>query len=184
MIDPLTIGVGALLWAVFRKQSNTEFGKQTPERAEVYRNAMEYCHDPARLTALAADFKKFGLKAEAHCLTMRAKWRGRTPEQKTAHDAIFTKAMASTNAEAIADVAKIFESMTATIKAAQLRERIKSLTAAAEAAAQAATPEVVHEPEVIAKPAETAPAPVANGMSRHTPVPEETESETRPIAQA
>lgn len=179
MIDPLTIGVGALLWAVFKKQSNTEFGKATPERAEVYRNAMEYCHDPARLVALADDFKKFGLKAEAYALTTRAKWRSRTPEQKASHDAVFAKAMQSVNVEAILDVAKVFESMTATIKAAQLRERVKSLAAAAEAAQAEPEPgPVVHEPEVIAKPE----AP--NGMSRHTPVPDETESEIRPIAQA
>lgn len=171
MFDPMTIGIGALLFAVFKKQSNTHFGQTTPERAEVYRNAMEYCHDPNKLVELAKDFEKFGLKAEAHCLKMRAKWRSRTPEQKKAHDEIFAKAMRSEKVEGILEVARIFESMTATIKAAQLRERAKSLTE-----------QKAVEPEVVSKSEGPQGGSNPNGMSRHTD--ETGESEVRPVAQA
>jgi len=127
MFDPLTLGVGAIVWLAFRKQSNSQYGVLTPEREEVYRNAIEHCQDPQKLKALAAEYEKHGLKAQAHVMRLRAGWRARTPEQKAAHEQIFVKALQSTNVDAILEVAKVFESMTATVKAQQLRERVKSL---------------------------------------------------------
>jgi hypothetical protein len=111
----------------FKKQSSTAFGVLTPEREEVYKNAMEYLQDPVKLRDLAANFEKEGLKAQAHWMRKRAEWRARPDEVKAKHNAIFEKALESENIQAILDVAKIFESLTATIKAAQLRERAKSL---------------------------------------------------------
>lgn len=128
MFDPLTIGVSALVWLAFRKRSDSQFGQLTPEREEVYRNAMEF-GDPQRLVEFSRDFDKFGLKTQALLMRERAKWRSRSPEQKNEHDAIFAKALQSNNPEAILEIANIFHSMTATVKANQLRERVKSLRA-------------------------------------------------------
>ena len=185
MLDPLTIGVGLLIWGVFRKQSGTEFGVLTPEREEVYRNALEYCQDPARLMQLADSYEKEGLKAEAHWLRKRAEWRSRSPEVKAKHDAIFAKAMQSTNGQAILEVAQAFEQMTATVKANQLRERVQSLQAAhlrAEIAAEAAADQAEHativmpekdKPNVVET---TATEAKSNGMSGHTPPVEASET--------
>jgi hypothetical protein len=186
MLDPLTIGIGLLLWAAFRKQSGTEFGVLTPEREEVYRNALEYCQDPQRLRQLADNFEKEGLKAEAFVMKKRAEWRSRTPEVKAKHDAIFAKALESTNIQGILGVAQAFEQMTATVKAKQLQERVQSLQAAqirsdiaAEAAADAAEHATIVIPEKD-KPnvVETTAEVKSNGMSGHTPsTPETTESD-------
>lgn len=158
MIDPVTIGIGALIWAVFKKQNNTQFGQLTPERDEVYRNAMEYLRDPSKLRELAKEFHREGLRAQAIFLQKRAEWRARGPELKAKHEAIFAKALQSTNIQAILEVAKQFEGMTATIKAAQLRERVKSLRAI-ESSAEEKPEESESEPEVRASP--------EGNMSRH-----------------
>jgi hypothetical protein len=136
--DPLTIGLGALIYLAFRKHGDTQFGVLTPERQEVYVNALEHCNDPERLRNLAVEFEKFGLKTEGVMLRKRADWRGRSPQQKMQHDAVFKKAMASTNVAAIQEVAKAFESLTATVKAKQLRDHAENIQkATAEAAVKA-----------------------------------------------
>lgn len=160
MFDPITIGVGALIWMAFKKQSSTAFGVLTPEREEVYKNAMEYLQDPVKLRDLAANFEKEGLKAQAHWMRKRAEWRARPDEVKAKHNAIFEKALESENIQAILDVAKIFESLTATIKAAQLRERAKSLKALRD---EAKTVETTAEDSE-----EFNSNPSAADMSRHT----------------
>lgn len=126
-MDPLTIGVGIALWLAFRKQGESQFGVLTPEREEVYKNALEHLKDPMRLMELAKEFQVTGLKAQAAILRKRAEWRGRTDQQRESHEAIFKKAMQSENIQAILHVAQAFEDMTATVKAAQLRERVTNL---------------------------------------------------------
>ncbi len=187
MFDPVTIGIGLLIWKAFNTQAGKDFGILTPARKEVYNNAMEYA-PPDKLRLLADDFQKEGLKAEAHWMRVRADWRSRPPEVKRKHDDVFAKALQSEKVEGILDVAKIFENMTATIKAAQLRARATSLTEAREAAA---APPPAPEPESAPVAEVAGPAPVAaptevltnegwqdlttdgrtpaeNGMSRHT----------------
>ena len=138
-MDPLTIGVGLAVWLMFRKQGESQFGVLTPEREEVYKNALEHLKDPMRLMDLAKEFQTTGLKAQAATLNKRAQWRARTDEQREAHEAIFNKAMNSTNVQAILHVAQAFESMTATVKALRLRDRAKTLLKEqAEKAAKAA----------------------------------------------
>jgi len=126
-MDPLSIGIGLALWLAFRKQGESQFGVLTPEREEVYKNALEHLKDPMRLVELAKEFHVTGLKAQAAMLRKRAEWRGRTDQQREAHEAIFEKAMNSTNVQAILHVAQAVEGMTATIKAARLRDRVKTL---------------------------------------------------------
>lgn len=161
MFDPVTIGIGLLIWKAFNNQSGKDFGVLTPVRKEVYNNAMEY-GPPDKLRLLADDFQKEGLKAEAHWMRVRADWRSRPAEVKRKHDDVFAKALQSEKVEGILEVAKIFENMTATIKAAQLKARATSLLEARQAAvapppapAPAATPEVAGPP-----PETTPPVPV------------------------
>jgi len=125
--DPLTIGVSLLVWLAFRNQSNTQFGVMTPQREEVYRNALEKLKDPEKMRALANEFTKFGLKAEASMLRRRAAWRGRSPELRQQHEDIFQRALASSNIDGILRVAAIFEEETATLKAARLRQHAKEV---------------------------------------------------------
>src|SRR6185369_12180104 len=101
MLDPTTIGIGLALWFGFRKQQNTQFGVLTPQREEVYRNALEFLQDPMKLTELAEHYQQEGLKVQAAMLRKRAEWRGRTTPVKAQHEHIFNQAMASTNQHAI-----------------------------------------------------------------------------------
>jgi arginine utilization protein RocB len=126
-MDPLTIGIGLAVWLAFRKQGESQFGVLTPEREEVYKNALEHLKDPMRLVELAKEFQTTGLKAQAATLRKRAEWRARSDQQREAHEEIFQRAMKSTNVQAILHVAQAFESMTATVKAAHLRQRARDL---------------------------------------------------------
>ena len=125
--DPITIGVGALLWMAFKKQSGTQFGAMTPEREELFRNAMAHCVDPQKLAKLADIFRQEGLKVEAQVLKKRAEWRGRSEAKRKEHQEIFERAMKSESAQAILTVAAAFEDMTATFKASKLRERVQKI---------------------------------------------------------
>jgi hypothetical protein len=154
--DPISIGVGVLVWLAFKKQGGTNFGKMTAEREDLFRNAMAHCADPAKLGFLADEFKKEGLKAEAYALKKRSEWRGRTEDVRKAHSDIFEKAIKSENALAILSVAAAFEDMTATVKAKQLRDRAQALNEQAlkkqaelDAEAAKAKPAPVEKPENI-----------------------------------
>lgn len=159
--DPISIGVGVLVWLAFKKQSGTQFGAMTAEREDLFRNAMAHCADPKKLAFLANEFKKEGLKAEAYALKKRSEWRGRSEDVRAAHASIFEKALNSENATAILSVAAAFEDMTATVKAKQLRERAQLLNeqalkkhAEAEAAKAAKSKQDIEAP---AKPVQDIP---------------------------
>jgi hypothetical protein len=156
--DPLTVGGGFLLWQMLKKNSSPTFGALTPEREEMFRNALEHLQDPERLNSLAEAFEKEGLKAQGAILRRRAVWRARNTETKAAHEAIFQKALKSENVEAILDVARAFEAMTATNKASQLRERVQMLKN--KAAMPAVVVETTAEEKSAEKPAEPAEKPV------------------------
>jgi len=161
-LDPLTATLGFLCWMAFRRQAGTNFGQMTPEREEVFRNAMEFLRDPARMRSLAEEFQKEGLKFQALLLRKRADWRERPPELRASHDKIFAKAMLSSNIQAILGVAQAFEDMTATVKAKQLREHAKEVHVAArqaqeqeEAAKNAKKNGVAPSPPEVTKKPET-----------------------------
>jgi hypothetical protein len=126
-MDPLTIAVGLAVWLAFRKHGESQFGVLTPEREEVYNNALEHLQDPLRLAELAREFQTTGLKIQAAMLRKRAEWRARSEPIKQKHEAIFEKAMQSQNIQAILAVAQAFEDMTATAKALRLREHVRVL---------------------------------------------------------
>lgn len=139
MFDPMTIllvGGGALVWKEMNKK---DYGELTPSRDERYRKAMEHCYQPEILLQEAKLFEEHGLKAQAAMLKRRSEWRGRPQALQEEHEAIYQKALKSSNIPAILDVAAAFEGWTATKKAATLREHVQKLQEAAiqEAAAAA-----------------------------------------------
>lgn len=128
MFDPLIVGGVFIGWQLLKKSSaNTHFGVVTPEREEMFNNALEHLTDPERLRKLADAFEKEGLRAQANVLRRRATWRERDAKTKADHEAIFQKALESENAVAILEVANAFELMTATVKARQLRDHVALL---------------------------------------------------------
>lgn len=153
--DPITLGVGALLVYAFKKQSGTAFGQVTPEREELFRNAMAHCIDPQKLQKLAEIFRQEGLKVEAAVLRKRAEWRGRSEAKRKEHQEIFDRAMKSESVQSILAVAAAFEDMTATFKANKLRERVQKINE--EALRKQGEEEAAHEKV----PVESAPSEAA-----------------------
>ena len=182
MFDPVTIGLGVAVWLAMRKQSNTQFGVMTIEREEMYRNALEYLKDPARLEALAVEFTREGLKLQATMLRKRAEWYGRSTDQKATHDAIFAKAMASVNVQGILGVAQAFENMSATLKAKRLRDHAAEVNASELAAISAARSEAAKTKVIVTSgetkletKAETKPETKLNGKGTDESIPRNTE---------
>jgi len=178
MLDPMTIGLGIAIWLGFRKQTGSQFGVLTPEREEVYRNALEFLQDPMKLQELAEHYQREGLKVQAAMLKKRAEWRGRSSTLKAQHDHIFGKAMESTNIHAILACAEAFEKMTATVKAKQLRDRAKTLYEENEAKAQTTVDD--------SAPAHAAPEESSvkvktpsNGAAKAESIPRNTEADTQ-----
>lgn len=128
-LDPFTIGIGGAALILLRNRDKIKPGTLTPEREEVYVNALEYLKEPDKLIDLAEAFQKEGLKVQAAVLRARAAWRSRTPEVKAEHDAIYARALASENAPAVLKVALAFEQKSATARAKKLREHAAALKA-------------------------------------------------------
>lgn len=127
MFDPMTVGLGLVAFLLFKNKGETNFGALTPEREEVFRNAMEHLLDTRKMLALADAFQRDGLKVQAYLLRKRAEWRSRPDALRKEHETIFHRAMASTNLSAIAQIADVFEAQTATGMATALRQRIQYL---------------------------------------------------------
>ncbi len=124
---PIGIAVlGGLAWRkASKKAATTSIGAETngltPDRAIIYKTALEKLQDPAKLMKLAATFRAEGLEPHAVMLEKRAQLRSLPQEQKRARRAVYRKAMGSTNREAINAVADAYESEGATSAAENLR---------------------------------------------------------------
>lgn len=127
MFDPLTVTAAVVAWKVFSNKAESNFGVLTPEREDLYNNAMEHLKLPAKLLELADAYEKGGLKVHAKMLRLRAAWRNRSPELRAKHEELFKKAMASENVSGIVQVANAFQAMTATIKANKLFEHAREV---------------------------------------------------------
>lgn len=113
------IVVGGLIVAAWYRAANK--GKETPERDEIYTEALEHLTDPIRLRKLADVFDKEGLHVKAVILRKRADLRALPYDLKQAHRASFRRGMKSTNIEGILALADEFEKITATGAARDLR---------------------------------------------------------------
>ncbi len=156
MFDPLTIGTGLVIWKLLQRSTGPGFGTMTPQRDEIFKNALEHLQDPEKLKSLADAFEREGLKAQAAILKRRSEWRARDEKTKASHEEIFQKALKSKNVAAILEVALAFESMTATLKAKQLRDHAEKLKTAATTVIDT-TAETKVETKSEEKPAETLP---------------------------
>ncbi len=172
MFDPMTllmIGAGAV---AFRELNRKDYGILTAERDERYRTAMSECHDPQTLLTEAKLFADHGLKAQAALLKRRAEWRSRPDALKRQHEAIFQRAMKSTNIPAILEVAASFEGWTATQKAGALRAHAQRVQE--KALVESMNPPIVQEETVCP------PSTGLNGnIPQNTPPTSDLESEQK-----
>ncbi len=127
-------------------------GNLTPEREEIYINALEYL-DPEQLRKLASVFDKEGLYIQASMLRKRATLRDVSEDVKNARRSAFDKGMNSNNPEKVELLAKAFEAQTATGAAEALRMHAKNLRDA---------PKVEPKPDE-PKPEEPKTSEVTNG---------------------
>jgi hypothetical protein len=132
MIPVVPIMLGTLFGAAWLKAGNRAKQAvtdpvQDAQRTAVYKAALDEVKDPDKLNALAAVFAGEGLTAHADVLRRRAALHSATPEEKKARRAVYRKAMASQNVEAIWDVAQAFEDSGATGAAENLRAHAKAV---------------------------------------------------------
>lgn len=130
----------------------------TPERKVVYETALRELKDPIGLRKLADVFEEQGLNAEADILRKRAKLRELPKEVKDARRAVFRKAMASKNPDAVETVARAYYNEGCAAASAKLFSYAKGLRA---------------QPDTAKVPEETT-----------LPEPEETKEETKEESKA
>lgn len=114
----MALGGGAW-WANKKKKEN--YGELTPERAIIYKTALEVEKDPAKLKVLAQAFRDGGLTPQADLLEKRAALRTLPVDTKAVRKDIFKQGMASTNPVAVEALAASFEGEGATGAADALR---------------------------------------------------------------
>ena len=119
MIPLLPAGIAMLAMGAFAMKSKKPV--MTEERQKIYHAALKELKDPDKLEQLSKQFKKVGLKLEGELLQKRADYARLPPETKAEHKAIFRKALASTNRDAVLTVADGFEKMGCTGAAYNLR---------------------------------------------------------------
>lgn len=94
----------------------------SPERVQVYESALKTLKDPVKLRLLADAFEKEGFNVAATILRKRAALRELPPNIKTERRVVYKKAMASSNPEAVRELAAAFEGEGATGAAETLRK--------------------------------------------------------------
>jgi hypothetical protein len=122
-------GFCALLYLAWKK-GKKRGGKLTVEEETMFREAFDNIRGKnasAMFRKLADGFEKFGHPIHAALLRRRADYLDRSPEKKAEHDAIIGRAMKSTNADAVDQVAKGFEQLTATGIARDLRKHAEEV---------------------------------------------------------
>lgn len=101
-------------------------------RQVVYETALNEVKDPAKLRTMAKAFRGEGMEAEATMLEKRAALQELPPEIKAARREALRKAMASTDAVKVLEMADAFHQQGCTGAAENLRKYAAGLTAAEE----------------------------------------------------
>lgn len=124
MLVPIVVTTAAVCCY---KLATSKKGEMTPQRQQIYDQAMVSLADPAKLRELAASFQKEGLKYEAGMLNKRAALRELPQEVKEERRKVLQDALKSENKEGIANVANAFEKEGALGAAQRLREYLAGL---------------------------------------------------------
>ena len=120
---------GAAAWHQASKKDSKGPGKGvlTAERQHYYETAMKELQDPDKLRELARTYREQGLPAHADMLEKRANLRALPENIKLARREVYKKAMKSTDATAIRNLANVYEQQGATGAAKSLRDYAASL---------------------------------------------------------
>lgn len=114
---------GAAAWRAAKRPPKV----MTPEQHRIYEAALLSLKEPAKLRTLAATFAKAGFPAEAEVLRKRAALRELPAATKQARAAVFRKAAASLNPQAVKEVAAAFAAEGCYGAASRLHEYADSL---------------------------------------------------------
>jgi hypothetical protein len=131
MLVPLGIaaltGTAAIMQA--RRKKAAEAPSVAASRKVVFETALNEVKDPNKLRFLADAFEGEKMHAEANMLRKRASLQELPAETKEARREAFRKAMASTDVQAVLELANVFESEGATGAAENLRRYASGLAA-------------------------------------------------------
>src|SRR5258708_3003443 len=104
----IPLGIVALAGGAFCRVKSQKKGVLTPERKMVFEIAMKSLKGPIKLRKLADAYEKEGINPQAIVLRKRALISEQSPEVKKAHRAVFRKAIASKNPDAVEKVSAAF----------------------------------------------------------------------------
>lgn len=122
MLVPVIIGLGVLSIFKGKTKEGVARGTMTAERTHLFQSALSSAVlTPPQYEKLADAFEQQGLPAEAILLRKRAKLRGMSSEEKEMRKAIFRKALACQDPDAVERVASVYEAQGATGSAKRLR---------------------------------------------------------------
>jgi len=108
MAPVLPLAVAALSGFTWWKLKRRNYGKMTPERKQVFEQALKTLKDPVKLEKLAQGFEDGGCKAEAIELRKRAKYYSAPKEVKDKYKETLRKALGSTDPQKVTNVARAF----------------------------------------------------------------------------
>jgi len=132
MIPLIPVLVASAGWFGWKKYQHTK--ALTPERKAIFDKAMnDESATSAYLKQLADGFDKEGLAPEAKRLRQRAALKDAPPEVKARRREVFTKALQSTDPDAILAVAAAHEKIGATGAAEALRAQADAVRAVKDA---------------------------------------------------
>lgn len=120
-IPLIPVVVGGLGAAALWRVKKLNYGKMTPERKQVFEQAIKSITDPVKLRKLASSFDKVGLKKEGQELRKRASLREVPDHIKEKRAEAFKKGMASKDPAKVSKLANAFHAIGAYKAAEKLR---------------------------------------------------------------
>jgi hypothetical protein len=148
MLLPIAI-VTTVIYAVRKASKRKSNAGMTATRMRIYQSALVTLKDSEKLRRLAQVFEDEGCVAEARVLRQRAALRDLPKETKTQRRLVFSRAIRSSNVDAVRKVAAAFAGEGAVGAAANLRRHAESLVLEAEML-KVFTEPLTDEPEEVA----------------------------------
>ena len=119
---PATVAAfAALVGGAWYKKHKSLHGKMTPERERMYEQALKEVRNPAKLRALAKEYRKNGLSEAATMLEKRAGLKELPTAVKEQRSAVVSKLLSSKDKDVVRTMAASFEGEGAVGMAARLR---------------------------------------------------------------